>query len=63
MTDEKRGPGRPKSGLPVREKHKSVRFTADELEEVSAAAQADDKTPVTRWIADAALEKARRTRP
>jgi hypothetical protein len=40
-----------------------VRITADELAEMQSAAERDGGAPVTRWIADAALEKARRRRP
>ncbi|WP_148070999.1 hypothetical protein [Curtobacterium sp. PhB115] len=58
-----RGPGRP--ALPAAEvrKPRSVRLSDAELAEIASAAEADGTANVSRWIADAALEKARRTRP
>lgn len=60
MTEAKR-PGRPRSADP-KSVTRSVRLTEGDLGEIERAARLDGEAAVTRWIANAALEKARRER-
>ncbi|PZE38084.1 hypothetical protein DEJ21_05985 [Curtobacterium sp. MCSS17_006] len=56
---EGRKPGRPRAVDP-KSLTRSVRLSPGELDEIERAARLDGESHPTRWIAAAALEKARR---